>query len=139
LTAKAYDDQGESSISQAVQIEVTATTSNNPNQKPIVSLVSPSSTQEYFLNTETINIQAQATDPDGEIAKVEFYQDGTLLGQDADGSDGYQYLWSNLTVGEYELTAKAYDDQGESSISQAVEVKVISIDDLLPLPSDNQE
>jgi len=69
-------------------------------------------------------LTASASDPDGSISRVEFYEGATLLGTDT-GSP-YSFTWSSVPAGSYSLTAKAHDDAGASTASSAVSVSVTS-------------
>jgi hypothetical protein len=118
LTAKVYDDAGASTVSTAVNVTV-----NAPNVPPTVSLTAPSDGATYAAPAD-IALSANATDSDGAVTKVEFYQGATKLGEDTNGADGWTCTWSGVGVGSYSLTAKAYDDAGASTVSTAVNVTV---------------
>jgi DNA-binding beta-propeller fold protein YncE len=70
----------------------------------------------------TLTITANASDRDGTITKVDFFNGGALLGSDA--TSPYAFTWSNVAVGSYSLTAKATDNAGAIAISSAVGVTV---------------
>ncbi|GAA4274813.1 hypothetical protein GCM10022258_41090 [Aquimarina gracilis] len=82
------------------------------NQPPEVSITSPNE-GETFSAGSTINISASASDPDGSITRVQFYQGTTLLSEDT--SAPYSYSWTNVSAGSYSIIAKAYDDKGAST------------------------
>ncbi len=94
--------------------EVFASGGGNPpnNQNPIISITSPQ-TGATFEAGNNITIAANASDTDGIITKVEFYNGGTLLGQDT--TTPYSYTWNNVSAGSYSIIAKAYDNEGASS------------------------
>ena len=69
-----------------------------------------------------VTIEADASDPDGTITRVEFYQGNTRLGED--NSSPYSYTWNNVSAGSYSLTAIAFDDAGDNSTSSAVNITV---------------
>ncbi|MBI3038986.1 S8 family serine peptidase [bacterium] len=91
------------------------------NVAPTVSITSPGN-NAAFSTDNSITIIAAASDPDGEIAKVEFYQGNTLLGQST--SSPYRYTWDNVQAGNYVLTAKAYDKNGATKTSTAISIVV---------------
>jgi RHS repeat-associated protein len=91
------------------------------NVAPTVSLTAPSAGAS-FNAPASITLTANATDSDGSIAYVEFYEGTTLLGT-ASGAP-YSYTWSNVAAGSYSLTAKAFDNQGASTASAPVAVSV---------------
>ena len=77
LTAVAFDNDGASTTSEPVDITVV----ENASTDPVVSITSPAIDSTYNVG-DYITVQATATDPDGTISKVEFYQGNTLLGTD---------------------------------------------------------
>ena len=91
------------------------------NQLPSVSITSPAN--GATLNAPaSINIIASASDPDGSVSKVEFYQGSTKLGEDT--SSPYDFTWSNVAAGSYSLTARATDNAGAVTTSAARTVTV---------------
>jgi len=115
LTAKATDnDNLVSQASVAVTVRV--------NAAPTVSITSPAN-NAVFQAPGSITINANASDPDGTISKVEFYQGTTLLNTDTVAP--YSFAWNNVVAGTYSLTAKATDnDNLVSQASAAVTVRV---------------
>lgn len=95
--------------------------SESGNSNPSISINSPSDGTS-FAEGSSIDITTLATDLDGTIAKVEFFAGSTKIGEDT--SDPFEFSWTNAAVGSYQLTAKATDNFGGSSTSQAVEVTV---------------
>ena len=67
---------------------------------------------------------ATASDPDGSVSKVEFYDGGTKLGEDA--TSPYSLSWTPPTTmtGTRSLTARAIDNLGAAGTSAAVSVTV---------------
>jgi hypothetical protein len=98
--------------------EVSLTVSNLP---PSVSLTSPQSNASFTPNS-SIGLTATATDPDGSITKVEFYQDNNKVGEST--SAPYSATWSNVPSGNFTLTALAYDDAGAAVRSTGVAIAV---------------
>lgn len=113
LTARATDNGGAAIVSSAVTVTVDA--------PPIVSLTSPAD-GTVFSSTTNFTLQAVASDTDGNIARVEFFYDGTLLGT----ATSSPYVWpvSGLAAGSHVLTAKATDNAGFATTSSPVMVKV---------------
>src|SRR5690606_15883054 len=87
------------------------------NDPPTVSLTSPSPGQT-FTAPATVPIEATAADADGTVTKVDFYQGDTLLGTDT--SAPYTYNWENVPAGNYSITARATDDDGDTTVSSPV-------------------
>src|SRR6185369_4384869 len=94
-----------------------------PNVAPTVSVTSPAA-NAAFNAPASVTISAAASDADGSINKVEFYNGNTLLG--SDNSSPYSFSWNNVAAGSYTITAKAYDISAASATSSSVAVVVIT-------------
>ena len=92
-----------------------------PNQPPQVVLTLPSSGQSYTAPA-TVTLRATASDPDGTVAKVEFFNGATKLGEDV--ASPYESVWPNVPAGNYTLTAKATDNLGAAKESDPVSITV---------------
>lgn len=91
----------------------------NPDEvPPTVSITTPVANADV---TGTAMIEASATD-DIEVAKVEFYINGTLVGTST--AKPWTYEWSTLEAGDgtHTLQAKAYDAAGNQGVSATVSV-----------------
>ncbi len=99
------------------------THSSTNNSAPSTSITAPSNGAS-FTTGDNITINADASDSDGSISKVEFFQGSTKLGEDT--SSPYSYTWNNVLAGNYNLTSVATDDQGATGTSSAVSVSVSS-------------
>jgi endo-1,3(4)-beta-glucanase len=93
---------------------------NTANALPTVSLVTPAD-NATFTEGKPVSITANASDFDGTIQKVEFYQNDVLISSDTTAP--YAATWTP-TAGNYVLTAKATDDTGAVSTSQNVNVTI---------------
>jgi parallel beta-helix repeat protein len=118
LTAKATDNSGNVTTSGEVTISVTSSSSF-----PTVSLTSPSDNATYN-DGASVNLFANASDPDGSIQKVEFYSGSYLLHTVT--RYPYNYTWKNVSAGSYRLTAKAVDNRGNVTTSNSVSITVRS-------------
>lgn len=118
LTAKATDNGGASTTSSAVSITVS---SSPPNPAPTVSLTSPVAGSS-FTAPASINLAASASDSNGTVTKVDFYQGTVLLGSST--APPYVFTWNNVSAGSYSLTARATDNGGATATSAAVPVTV---------------
>lgn len=96
-------------------------TSGPTNDLPVVSL---SANTSVCLGS-SVTLSASASDPDGSISKVEFYDGTTLLS--TDNSQPYSFNWTPNTGGSKTVTAKAYDNTDASKSSEAVTINVISV------------
>jgi hypothetical protein len=88
---------------------------------PVVSITSPSEGAE-FDEGDNITISADATDPFGAVAKVEFYKNDVKLGEDTNSP--YSLTWLDVPEGAYVLSAVATDNNGLMSDSQDVNIIV---------------
>ena len=83
------------------------------NFPPAVAITSPAPAAQ--LPAGDIALAAEASDPDGSVAAVEFHAGGTLLGTDT--SAPYTLTWSAVPDGCYEITARAVDDLGAAAVA----------------------
>lgn len=116
LTAVAYDTSGASRSTAAVTVTVT-----QPNQAPTVTLTSPANGAS-FVAPASITLAATASDPEGAMARVEFFANGTRIGTDTDAP--YSLSWTNVAAGTYSITAIAFDSAGASRTSAPASVTV---------------
>jgi hypothetical protein len=86
-----------------------------------VRLTAPISEAGFRPGTN-VTVAATASSTSG-IARVEFFAGATLLGVDTTAP--YTASWSAAAVGEYSLTAVAYDTTGISATSSPVHIYVL--------------
>ena len=91
------------------------------NQPPVVALTSPIE-DSAFVAGATINLTADATDPDGSISRVDFFAGAAKIGSATNLP--YACVWSNVPAGSLALAAVALDNTGLSTTSAAVNVSV---------------
>ncbi|WP_189606172.1 DUF4082 domain-containing protein, partial [Salinimicrobium marinum] len=91
------------------------------NQKPQISLVSPSENTTFTMPS-TIHLQAAASDSDGTLTKVEFFAGTEKLGEVL--SSPFQFNWTVQKGGAYILTARATDNEGSVATSSEVNILV---------------
>ncbi|MEO9869165.1 polysaccharide lyase family 7 protein [Ekhidna sp.] len=101
--------------------------SSSNNNAPSTSITSPSN-NDGFIEGDDITITADASDSDGTITKVEFFEGNTKLGEDA--SSPYSYTWNNVLAGNYVLSAKAIDNENTITTSTSVSITVTPIYDV---------
>lgn len=87
---------------------------------PVVSLTSPTTTT--FTTPATVTISATATDANGSIASVAFYDGSTLLTTITTAP--YTYTWASVQAGSYTITAVATDNSGNKTTSSPIIIKV---------------
>ena len=91
---------------------------------PSVTLTSPTN-NTYVLPAATVTLRATATDNDGVVALVEFYEGASKLGQGTNAP--YTLALSNLALGTYVFRAVATDNIGLSRTSAPVTLNVVSV------------
>jgi len=98
---------------------------------PTVSITSPADGSTVAGVTTII---ASATD-DGTVTRVEFFVDGTSIGADENGADGWSVDWDTTgdVDGWHVLTAKATDDSNNTGESDGVGVLVDNIPTVLEI------
>lgn len=82
-----------------------------------VVITHPKPNAKYKAPT-SVFISADAATSKGSIKKVEFYSGNELI--DVELVAPYAFTWNNLKPGEYEITAKVYDDADHSVVSEVV-------------------
>jgi hypothetical protein len=92
------------------------------NLPPEVTLVRPSSGSQ-FIEPATILLEADASDPDGTVTRVEFFEGTTSLGILTEAP--FALNWTGVAAGDYTLTAVATDNQGDATTSVPVTISVI--------------
>ena len=114
LTATAQDADGGSSTSAGVAVTVSA--ANQPPSATVAVGAGP------YTAPATIPLTATAADPEGQLARVEFFAGTTRLSTDT--TSPYSFSWSGVAAGTYAVTAVAYDSAGASASSASVTVTV---------------
>lgn len=79
---------------------------------PKIKITSPIE-GDIFTSPATIPIKATASDEDGQVLKVDFYNGTTLLFSDK--SAPYSYVWENVPEGVYTIKAVATDNDGNTN------------------------
>lgn len=101
------------------------------NSPPSITITSPTG-GTIFTAPASINFNANATDTDGAVTRVDFYANGNPVGTDTTSPFGL--IWSNVAAGTYNLTTKATDNAGASTTSTPITITVQSSGGPLPPP-----
>ncbi len=99
---------------------VNVTIASNP---PTVALTAPTNNLTVPAGS-MLYLKATASDSDGTVAKVEFYDNGALIG--TVNSAPYNLANTFGSIGTHALVARAYDNDGTTTDSAAVNVNVIA-------------
>ena len=111
ITAVATDGNGATSTSAPVSVIA--------NAAPAVNLTSPTA-NSVLAAPASFTLTAGATDSDGTITKVDFYNGTILIGTATTAP--YSFDWPNVPAGAYTITAIATDNAGAQTSSTAVAV-----------------
>lgn len=113
------------SLSGTTSVTGSGTGSSPPpsNQAPSVGVTSPVSGSTSTAPA-SVTLSASASDPDGSITKVEFFQGGNLLATVT--TTPYAFQWNNVSAGSYSITARATDNSGAVTVSSAVSWQVVN-------------
>ena len=119
LTAVATDRFGLAATSAVVHLTVTN------DLPPVVTLTSPTNHATLDASVTDINVPllATASDPDGVVAKVEFFADAAKVGESTTAPFGA--VWNVSAGGGYQLLAVATDTLGMKGTSAVVNVTVL--------------
>lgn len=116
--------------------ELTTTVAVTGNQAAVVTLTSPANAAQ-FLAPAAITLAATASDPDGSIARVDFYNGPTVIGSVT--SAPYSIVWSNVLAGQYSISAVAIDNAGASAASGAHGIVVTDVGAITVSPASPKE
>ncbi|MES2535739.1 MAG: Ig-like domain-containing protein [Pseudomonadota bacterium] len=126
LRAKATDNLGVVTTSAAVTVQVA------DNATPVVNLTAPVDAATYPAGAP-IELAATATDADGSIKKVEFFDGGTLLGTATQAP--YTWRWSGAAAGSHVIMARATDNAGAQTTSAAITITITVAANIAPTVS----
>jgi hypothetical protein len=116
LTSKAYDNTGRSGTSAARTI-----TLDNDFVAPTATLTGPAAGS---VLQGIVTLSADASDNQNEVARVEFYVDGALLGASTTAPHTLAWDTRPLLNGSHTLMARAYDTSGNPGTSPTLNVTV---------------
>jgi hypothetical protein len=113
LTAKATDNAGVTALSTAITFVA--------NAPPSVALTAPAA-NSVFAVPASLMLAASASDSDGSIAKVEFFDGTTKLGEVT--TSPYQLALAGLVAHTYNFAVRTTDNYGATTTSPAQSVIV---------------
>lgn len=108
----------------------------NTNQSPVVSVTAPANGAS-FPAPANITLQATASDPDGSVSKVAFFNGSQLLGETS--ASPYTFSWNNISAGTYSITAKATDNDNAVTTSAPVNISVTSTPSCTPATASSDD
>ena len=104
-----------------------------PNQPPVICITSPTKSNSY-VSPASITIEATASDPDGTVNKVEFFNGSVKIGERT--SAPYFFTWKEVAEGTYLLTAVATDNSNSKTVSAPISttvLKSVTVPNQLPI------
>ena len=101
------DANGVPSVARMVSVQ-------SDGSPPTVTLTQPANGAS-FTAPATVSLAATASDADGTVARVEFFNGAAKLGEDTTAP--YSFTWGGVAAGTYTVTARATDDLGASTTS----------------------
>ena len=90
-------------------------------QPPTIAITSPTANQTFPAGS-SVTIQVDARDPEGQVAKVEFFANGNKIGESTTAP--FSFTVPSAPQGVYFVTARITDAQGLSVTSGAVKAIV---------------
>lgn len=120
IIAQAWDNLGLYSTSAPPAIIVV-----NALQPPFVALTSPTNHQTFSAGA-TIAMTADASDSDGTVTNVAFWQYQPDVFITSDQTAPYSGSWTNVPAGDYSMVVEAHDNHGQISTSTAIHIHILS-------------
>lgn len=112
LVVVVTDGSGIQTISSPTEVIVS--------KKPRVKFIRPDSGSSFDAPTN-LSLSVVATQPEGEIRRIDFYANERFLGSASDiGTDRFTFTWRDVLEGNYALKAVAHDDLGATGISETL-------------------
>ena len=116
------DSAGVPSVARMLTVDAAALPPPPPaNQPPTVTLTSPA-TGAVFTSPAKIALAATASDSDGSVVRVQFFNGATQVAEDTTAP--YTAKWNVGAAGTYTLTARATDNAGAVTTSSAATITV---------------
>jgi hypothetical protein len=92
---------------------------------PPVSLLTSPNKNVIVAENSVMKLKANPISQDNKtISKIEYFGNNIKLGESAVAP--FEFLWQNLPVGTYQITARPYDNDGRSAFSTPFEVQVLA-------------
>ena len=124
ISAVAIDDDLNETTSTSISITVNETgrPASEESYSPEVRVVAPLNKTQIDLG-DSIDIEAVASDEDGDVDRVQIFVDGVQVGSNLYNSP-YEVSYKPPAKGTYSITAKARDNDRNESTSVAVQLTV---------------
>ena len=90
---------------------------------PSIRIIEPKD-KDSIEKGSNIRIKTNVDDQDGKVVKVEFFIDGNSIGYNT--FYPFDWVWFNASVGKHIIKAVASDNNGGETISESVDINVIT-------------
>ncbi|MEM8897271.1 MAG: Ig-like domain-containing protein [Bacteroidota bacterium] len=95
---------------------------------PQVEILAPSD-KSVFVENDPVTVRMRATDADGTISKIRIIESGFFardsVSTPVSGGDIYEYVYSEIAPGDYQIMAEAVDDEGYTTQSNTINITVL--------------
>jgi hypothetical protein len=121
LVAIATDNSGTQGTSQVVNVEFLLAPPSGEYEFPLH--------QQRFLQGTNLTLTVDASDLDGDVALVEFFQNDVKIGETnapLTGTSSFLLLTSSLSSGSYTFTARVIDNDNLTNSVAGVQIEVLS-------------
>jgi hypothetical protein len=136
-------NEGVGLVTTSTASATTGTLTNNPawvpgapftttNTGPTVALTSPLNAASSFM-PYPVSLAATSSDADGDVIKVEFIVNGSVVGSLVDAP--YEFEWTPPAVGTYTISARAMDNLGARTLSAPATISITPNPNQAPLVS----
>lgn len=106
------------------------------NQAPVVSSINSPPDGILIGLTESVTFTATASDADGTVTKVEYFNGSTSIGFAS--SAPWTKVWTPAAAGTFTITAKATDAENKTgSASPGIQVRVVNVTTTIGTPAAN--
>ena len=92
----------------------------NPDQTGTVSIDSPTGGSTVITNSVTIEVSA--TDPDGDVVSIDFYDGTTYIGSST--ASPFSFVWNNPSNGIHDISVNVTDINGGVTTSSSTSITV---------------
>ncbi|MCW3804128.1 Ig-like domain-containing protein [Plebeiibacterium marinum] len=90
------------------------------NVSPVISITSPSNETVLEASVNSVNIEVEVSDSDGEITLVEYYNDEIKIGQSS--SFPWAFQWTGVPLGNSFVKAIATDNNNAKTTSSTIKI-----------------
>jgi len=107
-----------------LEIHGTLDTQSAQISTPTVTLTSPATNATYLSTAAFVVLQASASEADGQIMQVSFYENGNRIAIST--APPFAFTWTDVPPGIYQLTAAAVDMAGTSVTSSSATISIVN-------------